>query len=215
MVDSIVFALIRLLIKFDGLEELEKIPMKGPLVVASNHTSFLEIPLIYRLLHPRKVYGMGKAEIWKNPFFRIFTRSWPSIKVYRGKAARETFEQVRAALDEGSMIALAPEGTRSKTGILQKGKAGIAVMAAQNNAPILPLAHWGGEDFWKNLKRFRRTVFHVRVGPILYPQKQELVKSERQELSDGIMSTIAGLIPPEYHGYYANPEDFKTNLLSN
>jgi 1-acyl-sn-glycerol-3-phosphate acyltransferase len=72
--------------------------------------------------------------------------------------------------------------------------------------PILPFAHWGGENFMKNVKRLKRTDFHVRVGkPFYLDAKGEKVNAERrQAMVDEIMRQLAELMPEGYRGEYAN-----------
>jgi len=102
------------------------------------------------------------------------------------------------------MLGIAPEGTRSRTGVLGRGKAGVAVLAHRAGVPIWPVAHWGGEDFWRNLKRFRRTPVSVRVGPpFLIEPLGSMTKTVRQEVADEIMGRIALLMPEKYRGPYA------------
>ncbi len=76
-------------------------------------------------------------------------------------------EALRAALDaleRKTILGIAPEGTRNKTGQLLRAHGGIALLALKSGAPLLPIAHWGGEHFRANLKRLRRTDFFIRVG---------------------------------------------------
>jgi 1-acyl-sn-glycerol-3-phosphate acyltransferase len=81
----------------------------------------------------------------------------------------------------------------------------VVVLALRSGTPILPIAHWGVEDFSDNLKKLRRTDFHVRVGnPFrLEPGGEKVDAAVRQEMVDEIMLQIAALMPEEYHGEYA------------
>ena len=89
-------------------------------------------------------------------------------------------------------------------GILQQGKAGIAVLAQRAGVPLWPLAHWGAEDFWKNLKACRRTPIHLRVGtPYMIEPAGPMTRTTRQEVADEIMASIAALMPEKYHGHYS------------
>ncbi len=89
-------------------------------------------------------------------------------------------------------------------GILQQGKAGVAMLAQRAGVPVWPPAHWGAEDFWKNLKSFRRTPIHLRVGtPYIIEPAGSMTRTVRQEVADEIMSSIAALMPEKYRGPYA------------
>ena len=110
---------------------------------------------------------------------------------------------------------MAPEGTRSKTGILQRGHAGAVLLAVHNNVPIYPLVHTGGEKFYTNLKKFRRTAFKFHVGNPFYinTNGEKLDSAFRQKLTTQLMSRIAVLLPEEQRGHYAFENlDFTPNL---
>jgi 1-acyl-sn-glycerol-3-phosphate acyltransferase len=80
------------------------------------------------------------------------------------------------------------------------------LIALHSGAPILPIAHWGGESFSRNLKRLKRTDFHIRVGRpfILDTDGEKPVGKVRQAMADEIMCQIAALMPKEYRGQYVN-----------
>ena len=126
-----------------------------------------------------------------------------------GRRGEADLDAIRACLDvlkAGDILAIAPEGTRSYHGRLLRGEPGIALIALRSGAPILPMAHWGGEDFGANLKKLKRTDFHFRVGrPFHLDTQGEKVNGEmRQAMADEIMCQIAALMPQEYHGEYAD-----------
>jgi 1-acyl-sn-glycerol-3-phosphate acyltransferase len=101
---------------------------------------------------------------------------------------------------------VAPEGTRSNHGRLLRGQPGIALIALHSGAPILPIAHWGGEDFGSNIKKLKRTDFHIRVGKAftLDPHSDRVNGKVRQEMADEIMYQLALLLPEKYRGEYQN-----------
>jgi 1-acyl-sn-glycerol-3-phosphate acyltransferase len=110
------------------------------------------------------------------------------------------------ALEEGYIFGIAPEGTRNKTGRLKRAHPGAVMLAVHSGAPILPVAHWGGENFLRNLRNLRRTDFHIRVGkPFkLNLDSVRVTRDVRQQIADEMMLRIAELLPVEYHGEYAN-----------
>lgn len=187
-------------------KELDKIPMKGPLIVVSNHTGQIEVPVIFALLQPRKFTGWAKVETWDNWFLNWVFNLWGMIPIRRGEADTSALRKAEEALANGMIFGIAPEGTRNKTGRLLRAHPGAVLLAVRTGVPILPLAHWGGEVYLKNLKRLKRTDFHIRVGE---PFKLELngVKMNRevrQQIADEMMLRIAELMPLEYHGEYEN-----------
>ena len=67
-------------------------------------------------------------------------------------------------MDQGIFVIVAPEGSRSRNGVLQKGKGGIIQLSLATGAPVLPVGHFGGEKIWENMKRLKRTPFSIKVG---------------------------------------------------
>lgn len=185
-------------------KELDKIPMKGPLIVVSNHTGQIEVPMVFALLQPRKITGWAKVETWDNWFLNWVFNLWGMIPIRRGEADTSALRKAEAALANGMIFGIAPEGTRNKTGRLLRAYPGAVLLAVRTGVPILAMAHWGGEVYLKNLKRLKRTDFHIRVGK---PFKLELegvkmTREVRQQIADEMMLRIAELMPPEYHGEY-------------
>lgn len=184
---------------------LAKIPMQGPMIVISNHTGQIEVPVLVTLLQPRKISGWGKAEAFQNPFLRWVFGAWGIIPVHRGEADIKALKDALRALQDGAFFGIAPEGTRNKSGVLIRAHPGTVVLALKSGAPILPLAHWGGEVFLKNLKSFKRTDFHIRVGEPFTLKVEGKVSAEmRQEIVDDMMYEIAKLMPEEYRGVYSD-----------
>ncbi|MBN1247434.1 MAG: 1-acyl-sn-glycerol-3-phosphate acyltransferase [Anaerolineae bacterium] len=126
--------------------------------------------------------------------------------LHRGEADATAFREALRALKAGRIVAVAPEGTRSGHGRLQRGLPGIALLALLSGAPIMPIAHYGGEQLQRNLRRFRRTDFHIVVGePIeLLSESRRVSQGVRQAMVDEIMVRIAELLPPAYRGIYAD-----------
>lgn len=187
-------------------KELDKIPMKGPLIVVSNHTGQIEVPVVFALLQPRKFTGWAKVETWDNWFLNWVFNLWGMIPIRRGEADTSALRKAEAALANGMIFGIAPEGTRNKTGRLLRAYPGAVLLAVRTGVPILPLAHWGGEVYLTNLKRLKRTDFYIRVGE---PFKLELdgvkmTREVRQQIADEMMLRIAELMPLEYHGEYEN-----------
>lgn len=201
MLDFIISRLLERFIIIQGRKELDKIPDQGPALVVMNHINFLEAPLFYFLYKPRPIWAMAKTELWSHPFFGVFVRRWGGIAVKRGGSNRETFALVKRLLDRNHMVAIAPEGTRSRNGKLLRGKPGIALLAQMTGVPVIPVAHWGGQNFWKNFRHLKPTTVHLRVGEAFLPGALA-GKSGRQEAADEVMLHLARLMPEELRGVY-------------
>jgi 1-acyl-sn-glycerol-3-phosphate acyltransferase len=186
-------------------QDFKKIPTQGPLILVVNHINSLEVPLLFVHLQPRKMVGLAKIETWDNKFMGWLFDLWEAIPVRRGEADLEAIRRCLKVLEAKEILAIAPEGTRSYHGSLLQAQPGVVVIALRAGAPILPIAHWGGEDFKSNLKKWKRTPFHFRVGRAftLDAGSEKMTAEIRQEMADEIMGQIAALMPESYHGEYA------------
>ena len=186
--------------------DLKKVPWQGPLIAISNHTGQIEVPLIFAHLQPRRVTGWAKIESWDNKFLNWVFTVWGMIPVRRGEADMHALKAAIRALENGYILGVAPEGTRNYNGILKRGLPGAVTLALHTGAPVIPIAHWGGENFMKNLKRFKRTDFHIRVGkPFRVETGRIKVTGEiRQQIVDDMMYELAKLLPEEYRGAYSD-----------
>ncbi len=206
VVTSSIKSLTRLLCRIDDAQ-LARVPARGPLIIAINHVNFLEPPIFYTHLHPRPLTGFVKAENLEHPFFGpLLLGLWGGIPIRRGEVDMAAFRQALAALEEGRILAMAPEGTRSGDGHLQQGRPGIALLALRSGAPVLPIVCHGGESFWDNLPRLRRTDFHIVVGQPFYLDAGgvKVTRQVRQQIADEVMYQIAALLPPPYRGVYSD-----------
>ena len=194
---------------------LEKVPKHGPLIIYSNHTGKIEIPVLYTHLQPRPLTGLAKVETWDSWFLRWVFNLWDAIPIRRGEADIEAMRKSLDILEKGYILAIAPEGTRNKTGILIKAYPGVITLALRSGAPLLPLVHWGGENFLPNLKRLEQTDFHVRVGEpfLLDPGNERVSKDVRQQMVNEMMYRLAALLPKYYRGAYADLDNATEKYL--
>ncbi len=200
----IIHVILRTICKVDS-KELKKIPLKGPYIVAINHTNFLEVPMIFTHLLPRKVVGIVKKETWKGGLIKWIANNWEAISVDREGQTIETFRQSRKVLKDGYFLIIAPEGTRSQDGKLRLGKPGVISIALRSKVPIIPIAHCGGKDIIKNLKSFKRTKFAFKVGtPIIFHPEGKAGQAKRKYFTDQLMYRLAELLPEENRGVYSN-----------
>ena len=186
---------------------LAKVPRHGPLIIVTNHVHIPEIPTLYVRLLPRKVYGMAQAErVLDKNIWGAILRWIDTIPVWRGEADLNALRKGIRILAEGNIILLDPEGTRSHDGRLQKGQPGAILMALHSGAAVLPVVHYGSENYQEALKHLRRTDMHYVVGkPFRVEAGGERVTSAtRQQMIDEVMFQMAGLLPPQYRGVYAD-----------
>lgn len=184
--------------------DIDKVPMRGPVIGYANHSAMIEVPVFFGLLQPRRITGWAKIELWDNWFFRWIFNLWHIIPIRRGEADTTALRKAVEAINDGYIFGLAPEGTRNVTGKLKRALPGVVMLVTHANAPLYPIAHWGGEDFSKNIRRLKRTDFHVRIGdPICLKLEGIRVTREiRQQIVDEMMYRLAELLPAEYRGEY-------------
>jgi len=183
---------------------LDRIPVKGPIIVIVNHVNYLELPILYSRVHTDMGTGYSKVENWDNPLLRFVFNNWDLIPLVRGEADVTAMRKGLQALKEDKILFITPEGTRSHHGRMQRGKPGAVLMATRSGAPVWPIACYGGERFIENLKRGRRTDYHVVVGDpfTVDDHRTKITAPIRQQIMDEMMYQLAALMPPAYRGYY-------------
>jgi 1-acyl-sn-glycerol-3-phosphate acyltransferase len=204
----------KLLFRVHG-EELSKVPDQGPLIIVSNHINMAEVGIIYALLMPRPVTGFIAEYRMEAAWSRWIANTSDAIPLHRGKADVTALKEALERLKDGQILAVAPEGTRSGHGRLQKAHPGAMLLALRTGAPLLPLVFYGHENWLENLKRFRRTDFYIRVGvPFnLDPGGARVDRAIRQRMIDEVMYQIAALLPEKNRGAYADLDAATTDFL--
>jgi len=185
-------------------EGLERIPRQGPLILVINHINFLD-PLLSYLFTPRYVVGFTKEESFQEPLAPLF-HFVGAIPVRRGTVDRVALQEALSVLERGEALLISPEGTRSGHGRLQQAKTGVVLLALASGAPLLPMAIWGQEYFWQNLRRLRRTRVWMRVGYPFYlrADTERLSRRDRETILQEVMGQLSALLPPPYRGVYAD-----------
>lgn len=196
--------------------QLEKIPPRGPAILITNHTTSLEGPIYYVLMAPRPRTALGKQELWDNFATRFLMQLWGIIPIARGRSDRRALNRARSALRSGMILGVAPEGTRSSSGVLQRGRPGAALLATAEDVPLIPVVQWGIEGLWPNLRRLRRTPLHIRVGEpfrlALTPGKTP-GHGDLRRMSDELMYQLAVMLPARYRGVYENLDEMTTDFI--
>jgi len=211
----VVRTLFRIILKVDTTP-LRKIPPRGPGILLSNHVSILEGPLLYVFLKARRATALGKIELWQNPLTRFFMQTWDIIPLHRGAVDGQAMRRCLAALAEGQYVGIAAEGTRSRSGKLQKGQPGAPLLATRANVPIYPIAHWGLHNVATNLRRLRRTRVSIRVGRPFYLRKPgdgTITRSDRSVMVEEMMFQLAILLPEHLRGRYSELSQMTTDYI--
>jgi len=186
--------------------QLARVPDQGPLIVVTNHVNLLEIPTIYTRLQPRPVTGFVSAHRWDSRPLQWLLDVCGTIPLHRGEADISAMRRGMDRLRAGHMVLIAPEGTRSGHGRLQKALPGVVLLAVHSGAPVLPVVHYGSERYRDNLRRLRRTDFHIVVGRpfTLDAGAAQVTRQVRRQMLDEVMYQMSALLPPAYRGVYSD-----------
>ncbi|MGD8603235.1 MAG: lysophospholipid acyltransferase family protein [Anaerolineales bacterium] len=188
------------------VENGDRIPDQGPYILAANHLSYFDLPLLFGLMGGPNVTGWAAEKYQRHPIFGLIVRMGGGIFIQRGQVDRKAMADAVAWLQAGNIFGVAPEGTRSRTGQLQRGKTGVVYLAQEAGVPILPVGLYGTENVISSWSRLRRPVLNVVVGELfrLPPLDEDNRSANLRQQSDEIMLRIAALLPPSYRGYYAD-----------
>ena len=203
-----------ILCKIECKEYTQALKNNKPMLVIFNHVNFLEVPILVTHSFPVKVSGLVKSETWKNPLFAFLFNTFKAIPIDRKGAFSDSFKKVHNAVEGGVFICIAPEGTRNKDGILGRGKSGIVQLAIEYNIPILPVAHFGGERIWQNIKKIKRTHLYFKAGkPFKINYDGRPGKEERELITSEVMAQIARLLPEDKRGVYLQKAQEESKYL--
>jgi len=205
VITKVLKGILKTLCNYDHRQFAEALSKIDPLIIMINHINFLELPILITSCYPLYCTGIAKEETWKNPIFSFLFNTYKAIPIKREGSYRDTFKRVRQAIEDGFYVIIAPEGTRSKDGVLREGKAGIIQLALDTNSAILPVAHNGGQQIWKNIRHFRRTRFQFKTGkPFRIKCEGRPGRKEREQILGEIMGQLARLLPAEMRGPYSH-----------
>ena len=198
------------------VHDMEKLPA-GNFIAAANHLGRLDTAVLLCIIDREDII-MPVAEKYKNhPLFGAIGRAVNAIWLNRFEADYPALREILARMQNGGMLVIAPEGTRSKTEALQEGRMGVAFLASKSGYPVLPVALTGTEDrrIMENLKRFRRSKIMVRAGDLFHIQipKGKGREQAMREATDEIMCRIAALLPEKYRGVYTDQPRLKELLV--
>ncbi|MCI1935456.1 MAG: 1-acyl-sn-glycerol-3-phosphate acyltransferase [Bifidobacteriaceae bacterium] len=195
------------------IKGLENVPKEGPAIIASNHLAAIDDAII-PLVTPRMVHFMGKAEYFtgkgiKGKLKKFFFTTAGVFPVDRsgGTKALGALESAREILEDGKLFGIHPEGTRSPDGNLYRGHTGVARLAFETGAPIIPVALTGTDKAQPTGKVFpQRHHCTITYGePIVVEKKpaDQLTHEEIRDLTDTMMAKIGEMSGQKYIDMYA------------
>jgi 1-acyl-sn-glycerol-3-phosphate acyltransferase len=176
----------------------ERMIEEGPLIIAVNHSSFVDPPLA-GICSQRDVYFLARKNLLDWPVFGPLFPDMNVIPVERDGNDRNALREVIKKIREGNGVVLFPEGTRSRDGNLQPARAGIGLIIAKTLAPVQPMRIFGAYDaFPRNSFLPRLRPITVVLGEPLHFTRADIEPTTRdtyQNLSDRVMNAIAALTP--------------------
>lgn len=193
------------------IEGRERVPRQGGCVYAINHTAGPDY-VIVGYASPRQVFYMAKAEIFAfHPLLAWLVRSAGAFPVQRGKGDTQAVEQAVKMVAAGHIVGMFPEGTRSKSGQLQRGKTGVARIAMNGNVPIVPVVVINSEPVLRDFKKFQpRPQVTLRFGAPIPPAGDADDPAAVRRLTSTMMLAMAELLPADRRGYYADASQVRT-----
>jgi 1-acyl-sn-glycerol-3-phosphate acyltransferase len=182
----------------------ERVPMTGSVILASNHSSFLDPPLVGSGVK-RDINYMARKSLFRYPVAGWILRAVNAVPVDRDGGGAAGLKAILDRLNAGGGIVLFPEGTRTKDGNLQPARSGVGLVVAKSEAPVVPVRVFGTFDAqWKRIKILRPPRVAIKYGqPLLFKElraeakdcAKSRLKEIYQEIADAIMAEIAIMKP--------------------
>ncbi len=195
--------------------DIDAIPASGPVILASNHVSNLDGMVLGAWLVPRiprRIHMLGKKEMFEWPVVGYLARNGGVHPVDRARADVEAFRTAERILEQGHVLLIFPEGTRSRDGRLQRARDGLAMLALRTGSPIVPIGVADSDRVWPRGQKLPRprpgTRVTVRLG-LPFRLADELPeglsrKEAKAAATELIMRRIAALLPPRQRGAYGD-----------
>jgi glycerol-3-phosphate dehydrogenase (NAD(P)+) len=168
----------------------EHLPRSGPLLLASNHRSFLD-PFVIGTLVRRPVYYMAKRELFEKRWQAVLLNALGAFPVDRGAGDSDAMDTARAILARGDCVVVFPEGTRMRPGPLGQPRRGVGRLALETGAPVVPVAVIGSDAVRRGW-RIRPRKVRLRVGrPLRFPTVEHSSPALAAAVTDRIWACVS------------------------
>lgn len=180
------------------VEGLNNIPKSGACIIAANHSSFFDF-ISFIAVSPRKVYYLAAEKFFKWRMWRFLVKATGQIKVERESHDKDAVYNIAfSLLEQGKILGVFPEGTRSIDGEMHKAFTGVAKFALMAKVPVIPVGIKGTYDILPRQKRYPRfkKIIELKVGePMVFSEYYGKENDENvlREITDRIMEKIAEL----------------------
>ena len=178
----------------------ERLIEDGAAIVASNHVSFFDPPMV-GVAFRNPIYYLARKTLFKKGFFEWLYKNWNSIPVDQDRPDMTSLKTIIRLLKAGERVLVFPEGERSWDGTLGEGQPGVGLIVAKSRAPVIPVRIFGAREILPRGAKFPGAGrITIMVGGPIYFSDEELAskdKSNYQRISDRIMKDINALELPE------------------
>ena len=184
----------------------ERVPLQGAVLLAANHASFLDPPLVGSGLK-RQCTFLARDTLFRFRFTRWLLTHWQAVPIDRDGGGVAGMRRILEALELGRAVILFPEGTRTRDGQLQPVRSGVGMLVVKSDAPVVPVRVWGTfEAYGRNVKFPKPKRVTVKYGEPMYFRElraeakvcaKDRLKQIYQQIADEIMAAIATLEPSE------------------
>ena len=168
----------------------ERIPSNGAVILASNHASYLDPPLIGSAAS-REIFYLARESLFRFPVVGRFLRSVNALPVDRKGRSPKGLKAILDCLAAGGAVLLFPEGTRTKDGAMQTAQPGVGLAAVRSGAPVVPVRLYGAYKAWNRKMRFPRphpitVVFGMPLRFASNPRTREAYAAASQQIMEAI-----------------------------
>jgi len=184
----------------------ERVPLSGPVILASNHASFLD-PMLVGAGIKRGIHYLARENLFRFPILGWILHRWQTVPVDREGGGAKGLKAILDRLLDGGAIILFPEGTRTRNGKIQPARSGIGLAVIKSEAPVVPVRVFGTfEAFGRHMRFPRPRRVAVKYGkPMCFEQlraeakgcSKSRLKEIYQQVADEIMAAISKLEPNE------------------
>lgn len=180
------------------------IPKKGPFIIASNHFSYIDPPLIVYAIR-RVINFIGASDQKIKWYYMWVPILYGFIPVNRKSVAPSTIKMATKALKKGEILCIYPEGHLGDP-VLRPARSGVVFLSTLTKAPVVPVSIWGAETALSGFGQGLRPDVEIRIGkpfgPFDLPKNKDEKKEQIQKIGKEIMLHIAALMPDKMHGNF-------------